>query len=61
MVISNNNEEQLGLITIVDLNGKVVKELQADASEVSMNIEDLTTGLYFIRTQSGISEKLIVE
>lgn len=61
VVISNNNEEQLGLITIVDLNGKVVKELQADASEVSMNIEDLTTGLYFIRTQSGISEKLIVE
>lgn len=39
--------------TIIDINGKVIKQVTASGSNYSINIESLATGTYYLRIQNG--------
>ena len=63
-VINVANVEGLNAIQIVDLNGRTVKSVNfAGVSEASVNVSDLTAGVYMmnIATEKGTSTQKIVK
>lgn len=54
----------INTIQITDLNGRVVKNVNAKGvSETQINISDLTTGMYFlnVQTDSGSGTTKIIK
>lgn len=47
-------------VEIIDLQGKSVKQLQLDGSETKVSVEDLSSGVYFLKTEFGLI-KFVVE
>lgn len=46
------NNEIKGKVTIVNQLGQVVKEMNIDGKEIAINVEDLTSGVYFINVSN---------
>lgn len=59
--ISSNSQLALNQVTIVDIAGKVVKQVDATSNKITINISDLNHGIYFVKTADGNVKKLIVE
>lgn len=56
--------QQLTEVSIVDLNGRLVKSLEVDSNVVNANIQDLKPGLYIVNisnNETTISRKFIKE
>ncbi|MBC7643427.1 MAG: T9SS type A sorting domain-containing protein [Flavobacterium sp.] len=64
ITISNLENSNISEVTIVDLNGRVVKTKKFEnVINIEMNIEDLTSGMYLlnITTSAGIITKKIIK
>ncbi|MEQ3662892.1 MAG: T9SS type A sorting domain-containing protein, partial [Flavobacterium sp.] len=50
-------------LTIVDINGRIVKQVSSSTSLTSINVSDLNSGIYFvnIETEEGKSTKKIIK
>ncbi|AGC77072.1 putative secreted protein (Por secretion system target) [Nonlabens dokdonensis] len=60
----SSSTQQLSSIEIVDLNGRLIKSLEVNSTEVSANIEDLKPGLYILNISSNdatITRKFVKE
>lgn len=57
--ISQN--EAIGHIIISDALGKIVKQLNSNSLSQEINMEDIESGLYFLRTSNGSTQKLIIK
>lgn len=56
----NNTKTQTGMITIVDVTGReVYSELSIVNGELSMNIGNLSAGIYFVRVTSSTSSEVV--
>ncbi len=51
------NEYNGAVITLSDIEGNVIQSLQADKKQVSFDVSNLTTGVYFINISDGKSIK----
>lgn len=47
-------------IEVIDIQGRTIKQEQHDAGVVTLDLEDLNDGVYFIET-NGVTEKIILE
>jgi hypothetical protein len=62
--ITNSDNILLSEVTITDMNGRIVKTVNAtNLTEVQINVADLTTGIYFmnINTDSGKAVKKFIK
>jgi len=58
--ISQN--EAIGQVTITDALGKIVKELNVEnSSSKEINMEGVESGLYFVKTSTGFTKKLVIK
>lgn len=57
-VIVRSNEIELRSIEIISPSGQVVSSMVPIESETLLNTENLSTGLYFVRVNDGISSRL---
>ncbi len=62
--LSGKNNVAINTIQLTDLNGRVVRNINANGvSETQINISELTSGVYFlnIQTDSGTGSTKIVK
>lgn len=61
--ITNSGSTIVEKVTIVDVNGRVVKTVTSNSNDVRINISDLNTGVYFmnINTNEGPTTKKIIK
>ena len=62
--ISNKNNSTLNQIQLTDLNGRIVKSINANGvSNIQINIADLNTGVYFLKITSdkGVGTTKIIK
>jgi hypothetical protein len=52
VTISNQSELNLA-IEVSDITGKLIKSVQSNESSISMDLNELTTGVYFITVNNG--------
>ena len=65
-IVTISNQETIGIedISIIDMNGKVVKTFTfTNQSEVQLNVSDLKSGIYIfnISTKEGIETKRVIK
>lgn len=53
VTISFNNNNEEAVISILDLSGKVVKTVGANAAQTVVNVADLQAGVYVVRVVAG--------
>ena len=59
-----SNVEQFNAVSIVDLNGRLIKSFEVNSNEVNANIQDLKPGLYIVNIsndENTVSKKFIKE
>lgn len=64
IAVSNTENIKINAISITDLNGRVVKQINySNVSDIQVNITDLTSGMYMmnINSENGIVTKKIVK
>ncbi len=49
----NNNENQYTYIDIIDITGKICKTVSTNLNNIKININDLKSGVYFLRTSNN--------
>jgi hypothetical protein len=53
VTISNNDNILVSNVTITDINGRTVKNIQVNnLSQVELNVSDLNSGVYFINVDT---------
>ncbi len=52
-------ENVYGNVAILDITGKVVKTVKSNATRLSINLSDLSSGVYFVRLANGNVAKFI--
>src|SRR5690606_23822341 len=58
--ISNSNGAEINSLTIVDINGRTVKQINSNISQI--NISDLNAGVYFVNinsTEGNLTKKIV--
>ena len=57
VTVSNSDNMMLSNVTITDINGRTIKNIQVNnLSEVELNVSDLTAGVYFINISSDLGK-----
>ncbi|UCH14184.1 MAG: T9SS type A sorting domain-containing protein [Bacteroidales bacterium] len=51
--------ENLKNVTILDLTGKNVKQVEVNKSDVRINVQDLANGIYFLKIQTADKETIV--
>lgn len=61
--VSNDDNIQINDVKLTDINGRTVKSVSANATQVQINISDLNAGVYFmnIETNEGSAIKKIIK
>jgi len=54
-------DEAIGHIVITDVSGKIVKQLDSDNLSQEIDMQGVESGLYFLRTSTGSTKKLILK
>jgi len=54
--ISVNNKQLNNTIQVLDLTGKIIKQFKIDNPTLTINIEDIPNGIYFIKTGSTVKK-----
>lgn len=47
---------QIGRIEITDLNGRIIKSLETNHSDIQLSVDDLDSGIYFVRNDLSIQK-----
>lgn len=56
-----SQDEAIGHIVILDALGKIVKQLDSNSLSQEVNMEGIESGLYFLKTKNGPTQKLIIK
>jgi len=51
-ILRISGDTPLGDIIIYDINGRILKQVQTDATEISVNLSHLSQGVYLVKTKS---------
>jgi len=58
--IVNVNVDKATEIEIIDINGKVMSKRWVDSGATQIDLGDIPNGVYFVRTQDGKAEKVLM-
>lgn len=58
-----NNITELSIVSIIDINGKIVYSVESQSSTIRINTSDFATGIYICKVKSGteISTKKLIK
>lgn len=58
-ILSIDSKDMIGIVTITDLSGKIVKSELVDSQNLRMSISDLRTGIYLVRLQGDTLDSVV--